>query len=94
MKLTSTGRLFGISREAANEWFSRGVPVDRMADVGRIADLADALQRRFKAERMPQIVRSELPGLGGRNILEIIGEQGTVAIFDLLDRAFSYIPRS
>ncbi|MHB8148207.1 MAG: hypothetical protein ACYDGM_13245, partial [Vulcanimicrobiaceae bacterium] len=91
---TQTGRLFGISRQAVDEWYGKGVPLGRVADVGRTADLADALLDRFKAERIPQIMRSPLPGLGDRSALATISERGTVPIFEMLDRAFSYTPAS
>ncbi|MGZ5231287.1 MAG: hypothetical protein ACXWC3_14755 [Burkholderiales bacterium] len=89
-----TGRLFGISRQAVDEWYIKGVPMGRIADVGRAADLADALHRQFKPERIPQIVRSPLPGLGDQTILGAMQERGTVQVFEMLDRAFSYIPRA
>lgn len=89
-----TGRLFGISRQAVDEWYSKGVPLGRVADVGRTADLAAALYRRFKPERVPQIVRSPLPGLDGQSILSMIRKSGAAPVFEMLDRAFSYIPRS
>jgi len=89
---TETGAIFGISRQALDEWYTKGVPMSRVADVGRVASLADALRARFVPERLPQIVREPLPGLGGESILRAIRAHGTGAIFDLLDRAFSYIP--
>lgn len=87
---SETGRLFGVTRQAIDEWYRKGVPPGRIADVGRVADLADALHRRFVSERVPQIVRSPLPGLGDATILEALRAHGTAPIFDLLDRAFSY----
>lgn len=89
-----TGRLFGITRQAVDEWYGKGVPMGRIADVGRTADLANALNRQFKPERIPQIVRSPLPGLDNQTVLSTIRTRGTVPVFEMLDRAFSYIPRS
>jgi len=86
------GRLFGISRQAVDEWLAKGVPASRNADVGRIADLAAALERRFIPERVPQIVRAAIPGLGGRTILDAIAADGPVPVLELLERAFSYVP--
>jgi len=86
------GRLFGISRQAVDEWLAKGVPASRIADVGRIADLAAALERRFIPERVPQIARAAIPGLGGRSILDAIAVDGPVPVLELLERAFSFIP--
>jgi hypothetical protein len=85
---TETGRLFGISRQSVDGWYTKGVPMGRVADVGRTADLAAALNTRFKAERIPQIVRSPLPGLNNDTVLEAIPKYGTVRIFEMLDYAF------
>ena len=87
-----TGRLFGISRQAVDEWYAKGVPPARVADVLRTADLADALHKRFLPDRLPQIVREAMPGLGNTSIIETIERHGTVAVFEMLDRAFGYTP--
>lgn len=89
---SALGRLFGISRQAVDEWLAKGVPAGRAADVGRIADLAGALERRFIPERVPQIARAAIPGLGGRSILDALAADGPVPVLELLERAFSYIP--
>ena len=89
---SETGRLFGISRQAVDDWYANGVPIARVADVQRVADLATALHSRFISERVPQIVRTPMPGLDGESILQAIRSRGTVPVFEMLDRAFSYIP--
>lgn len=89
---SALGRIFGISRQAVDEWLDKGVPAGRIADVQRLADLAHALKRRFIAERIPQIARAGIPGLGGRSILDAVATDGPVVVAELLERAFSYIP--
>lgn len=89
---SETGRLFGVTRQAVDDWYLKGVPLARLADIGRIADLALALHGRFQPDRLPQIARSPLPGLEDRSILTVIAQEGTGPVFDLLDRAFSYTP--
>lgn len=87
---SETARIFGVSRQALDEWYAKGVPMGRIGDVTRTQALANALHDRFVPERLPQIVRSPLPGLDGATVLAALRAHGTVAIFDLLDRAFSY----
>lgn len=87
---SETGRLFRVTRQAIDEWYTKGVPMSRVADVGRAADLADALHARFKPERVPQIVREPLPGLGDQSILHTMSARGTASLFEMLDRAFAY----
>lgn len=87
---SETARIFGVSRQALGEWYGKGVPMGRIGDVTRAEALANALHDRFVSERLPQIVRSPLPGLHGETILGALAAHGTVEIFELLDRAFSY----
>lgn len=88
---TDLGRLFGrVSRQAIDDWLRKGVPASRTADVARIDSLAQTLLRRFKPERLPQIVREPMPGLGGRSIFQAIEADGTVPVFEMLEHAFSY----
>lgn len=92
LNTSETGRLFGVSRQAIDEWYENGVPQGRLADVLRAADLANALHKRFLPDRLPQLARAPLPGLGDTSILAAMRRVGTVAIFEMLDRAFGYIP--
>ncbi len=86
------GRLFGISRQAVNLWLQRGVPAERLASVGRVADLGHRLTRTFRKERLPEIARTPMPGLGGRSILETIASEGIGPVDELIVRARSYVP--
>jgi hypothetical protein len=88
------GRLFGgISRQAINKWLDDGVPAPRLADVGRVADVARRLRRTFRRERIPAIVRQPNPGLGGESVLEVLARTGGAdRVNDALDRLTSYVP--
>ena len=92
LKKAELGRVFHVSRQSVGEWLRTGVPHRRIADVSRVADLADTLAKRFKRERLPQIVRAPMPGLGEQSILQAIQKHGVVPVFEMLERAFSYIP--
>lgn len=86
-----TGRLFGISRQAIDKWYKKGVPTSRVADVKRVAGVARALHARFIPDRIPQIVREPLPGLQHQTILDALRRGGSVNVLALLNRAFSYL---
>ena len=92
LKKAEVGRLFNVTRQSIDEWALKGVPHGRIADVERVAELALTLQKRFKRERLPQIVRAPMPGLNDQNILQAIRAKGVVPVFEMLERAFSYIP--
>ena len=84
------GALFNVSRQAAQQWKMRSVPPNRAADVARVADLAQLLKRRLRAERLPQIVRTAGRGLQGRTVLQMIAQHGVEPIYEYLERLYSY----
>lgn len=85
--------IFHVSRAAIENWIKRGVPSERGAEIGRIADVARRLARTFKAERIPAIVRASNPGLGGRCVLDVLASDGAATVMAALDRLESYVPR-
>lgn len=88
-----TAWLFGITRKTVDDWYRNGVPLSRVADVERVADMARALHARFIPERIPEITREPLPGLDERRILEAARSNGPAAVLNMLDRALSYVPQ-
>ena len=84
------GALFHVSRQAAQQWKLRSVPPSRVADVARVAELAELLKRRLKAERLPQIVRTPGRGLQGRTVLQTIAQHGVDPVYEYLERLYSY----
>ena len=84
------GALFNVSRQAAQQWKMRSVPSNRVADVARVADLAQLLKRRLRAERLPQIVRTAGRGLHGRTVLQTIALHGVEPVYEYLERLYSY----
>lgn len=89
----AVGELFGVSRQAIGLWLEDGVPITRLAEVGRIADVAWRLRQTFKRERIPAIVRQPNLGLGGATVLETLAQpEGPRRVMDALDRLTSYVP--
>lgn len=86
------GELFGVTRQAVDQWMQRGVPAERFADVDRVAELAGELSNTFKRDRLPSIVRAPLPGLENASILDTIRIRGTARAFELVDRLHSWAP--
>jgi hypothetical protein len=87
------GDIFGVTRQAIEQWNAGGVPPSRVAEVGRVADVARRLRHTFKRERIPAIVRQPNPGLAGESVLAVLGEpQGPARVMDALDRLISYVP--
>lgn len=87
------GHLFGVSRQAVVQWSAGGIPPSRLADVGRVADVARRLRRTFKRERIPELVRQANPGLEGDSVLKTLAHaDGNTRIMNALDRLISYVP--
>ena len=82
-------RILGVTRQALEQWRKRGIPAERSADVDRLAAAADWLAEEVIAERIPQIVRTPVPALGGRTMLEYAREEGSLAWLEHLAMLFS-----
>ncbi len=85
--------LFGLTRQAVQQWRMRGVPNKRIADVDRIAELARVLKRRLIPTRLPQIVRTPAKGLQGRTVLETLAQFGVDRVYRYLEELYSYSSR-
>ena len=66
---TELGRLFGAKRQGIDCSREQGVPATRVADVGRVTELAAKLARGLKAERIPQVARTLNAALGAGGLL-------------------------
>jgi hypothetical protein len=83
-------RLFGVQRQAIEQWRTRGIPAARSADVDRLVEACRFLKRRLKRERIPQIVRARSERLGGRSMLDLAAAKGPGALLEYLRALFSY----
>jgi hypothetical protein len=66
------GRLFGVSRQAVEQWRARGIPTARQEKAATVAAIADLLSHQLKPERLPGIARRRAPAYGGRTMLQMI----------------------
>jgi hypothetical protein len=69
---TELGRLFGVSRQAVDQWRVRGVPGDRQEKAATVAATVDVLSHQLKTERLPGIARRPARAYGGLTMLEMI----------------------
>ena len=91
-QLTSSdlASLFGVSRQAVDQWHQRGVPGDRQAKAATIAAVADLLSRRLKPERIPGIARRPAPAYGGLTMLEMIERERHYELLEATRRSFEW----
>ena len=73
---TKLAHLFKVSRQATSQWRDRGVPPERSAQVDRVVELAQFLQRRLVPQRIPEIIRTPAKGLDGKDIYTVLRDRG------------------
>jgi hypothetical protein len=66
------GRLYGVTRQAIDSWLANGVPADRQEKFASMLALADLLERKLKAGRVPGVARRAAAAYGGLTMLEMI----------------------
>lgn len=87
------GSLFGnVRRQAIDQWFENGVPTDRVAEVDRVAQVANQFATVFKKQRLPAIVRGPMNGLDGRSVLEVLRTEGVEPIYELFRMMSALVP--
>lgn len=87
-----TARIFGVSRQAVDQWRQSGVPSDRLADVERVRDVARVLYDELLPDRIPQVVRNPARGLGNRSILDVLAESdGSERVRAYLARLYAFV---
>jgi hypothetical protein len=84
------GRLFGVSRQAVDGWLANGVPTDREDKLATLLALADLLERKLKADRIPGIARRPAEAYGGKTMLELVAEDRQRELLGLVRDSFAW----
>lgn len=87
---TELGGLFGVSRQAVDNWQEQGVPAARYAKLATLAALADVLERQLRSERIPGIARKEAKAYGGLTMLQMISEDRHNELLTLTRASFDW----
>ncbi len=69
---TDLGRLLGTSRQAVSSWLARGLPPARKPKVFTMLNIAELLERKLKAGRLPAVVRRQAAAYNGLSMLQMI----------------------
>lgn len=86
---TELARIFRVKRQAVDQW-ETGVPAERSAQVNRLVELGQFLQRRLVPMRIPEIVRTPGKSLGGKTMLEVLRDQGVEPIYEYVVKLAAY----
>jgi hypothetical protein len=84
------GRLFGVSRQAVEQWRQRGLPGARQEKAAAIAAVGDLLSHRLKRDRIPGVARRPAAAYGGRTMLEMIERNRHLELLDSVRRSFDW----
>jgi DNA-binding transcriptional regulator YdaS (Cro superfamily) len=87
---TELAKLFGVRRQALDQWVVRGVPAERQAKLATLGEIADLLAARLKGDRIPGVVRRPASAYGGRSILAATADGDEEAVLTELRDAFDW----
>jgi transcriptional regulator with XRE-family HTH domain len=82
--------LFGVSRQAVDQWEARGIPAQKLPLMADLTAMAELLDRKLKPGRLPILVRQPSPAYDGRSFLEMIKLGRHRELRDGLERAFDW----
>jgi hypothetical protein len=69
---TQLATLFGVRRQAVEQWERRGVPAERRAKLATTVAVGELLARRLRSGLLPGVARRPAPAYQGRTMLEMI----------------------
>ena len=69
---TELATLFGVRRQAVEQWERRGVPAERQAKLATMVAVGELLARRLRPGLLPGVARRSAPGYQGRTMLQMI----------------------
>ncbi len=87
---TDLARLFGVKRQAAAAWLSKGVPASRRPKLATIGAIADILSRHVKPSRIAAVVRRPAVAYEGKSMLELIAEDKHEWLLESLRDTFTF----
>jgi hypothetical protein len=87
---TELGGLFGVRRQAVDQWLARGVPPERQEKVATLDALVDVLERKLKPGRLPGVARRPAAAYGGETMLDLIRQDRQRELLDLVHASFDW----
>jgi hypothetical protein len=90
LTVTDAARLFGVRRQAVQQWLAEGLPGARQPKLHIILETADLLERNLLPERIPGIVRVPSEAYSGRSMLELIANDRQGELLDSVRRSFDW----
>ena len=90
LSIAEAARLFGVTRQAMQQWLAGDVPPARQPKVLAVVRIGDLLSRNIRPERISGIVRSPAPGYAGATMLQLIAQDRHQELLDSVARSFDW----
>jgi len=87
---TELARLFGVKRQAVEQWERRGVPSERQAKLAVIGAIGDLLERKLRPGVVPGVARRAAPAYRGRTMLDMIARNHHEAVIEGVRTSFDW----
>ncbi len=90
LSVSDVARLFGVTRQAVQQWLEDGVPAARQPKLLQILRIGDLLERNLQPPRVRAVVRSDAGAYGGRSMLELIADDRHDELLESVERSFDW----
>lgn len=90
LTVTDLGRLFGVRRQAVQQWLDEGVPPSRQPKLSVVHRIADLLERNLLPGRIPAVVRMRAEALDGASMLELIAADRHDHLLAIVERSVDW----
>jgi transcriptional regulator with XRE-family HTH domain len=90
LSISDVARLFGVARQAVQQWLGDGAPAARQPKLATILRIADLLDRNLLPERVPGAVRTPAAACGDRSMLQAIAEDDHDEVHEAVARSFDW----
>jgi DNA-binding XRE family transcriptional regulator len=87
---TDLASLFGVRRQAVDQWLERGVPADRQEKVQTLIAICDLLERKLKEGRLAGIARRRASAYGGNSMLDLIAADRHGELLERIRESFDW----
>ena len=90
LTVTELARLFGVRRQAVQQWLDDGVPPARQPKLVGLHRVAELLERNLRPERIPAAVREPSGAFGGASMLDLIAADRHDQVLEAVARSFDW----
>ncbi len=87
---TELASLFGVRRQAVDQWLERGVPSERQEKVQTLIAICDLLERKLKPGRLAGTARRPADAYGDKTMLELIAADQHRELLALVRDSFDW----